>query len=156
MSKIQKPEQVAEQLGFKDMVKFRRKFSDLISVVSGQELMDMELVETRLNDLVNPNSDSSIDSRKKRNRKSSGENLGQVKSRIKRLQKSIRKQEPEVEEAREQHEKSSDQEDRLQYLQLNEDLMDKEKSLLNAQQEYDRIIKERIQKITGPQEEEKQ
>ena len=156
MSKIQKPEQVAEQLGFKDFPKFRREFGDLITVISGQELMDMELVETRLNDLVNPNSDSSIDSRKKRNRKSSGENLGQVKSRIKRLQKSIRKQEPEVEEAREQHEKSSDQEDRLQYLQLNEDLMDKEKSLLNAQQEYDRIIKERIQKITGPQEEEKQ
>ena len=98
MTKILRPQQVAEKLGFNDIPKFRREFSDLISVVSGQELMDMELVEARLNDLVDPTSDRSIDQRKKRSRKSSGENKGQVKSLIKRLQKSIRKQEPEVDE----------------------------------------------------------
>ena len=156
MANILRPQQVADQLGFNDIPKFRREFSDLITTVSGQELMDMELVETRLNDLVNPNSDSSIDSRKKRNRKSSGENLGQVKSRIKRLQKSIRKQEPEVEEAREKFERTGKPGDRLQYLLVNKNLMAKQGSLLNAQQDYDRIILDRIEEIEGPQEEEKQ
>ena len=150
MTKILRPEQVAEQLGFKDTVKFRREFRDLIGVVIGQELMDQELVEARLNNLVNPNSDSSIDSRKKRNRKSSGENLGQVKSRIKRLQKSIRKQEPEVDIAREKFERSGKSEDRLNYLLVNKNLMAKQGSLLNAQQDYDRIVLERIEDIEGP------
>ncbi len=151
MADIQRPEQIANEFGFNDFQKFRRRFSDLISVVSGQELMDKELVEGRLNDLVNPNSISSIDQRKKHSHKSTGDNLGQINSRIKRLQKSIKKLVPDVEQAKAKHEKTSDQEDRLQYLQLNEDLMSKEKSLLNAKQEYDRIIKERIQKITGDQ-----
>ncbi|MCK5345883.1 MAG: hypothetical protein KAR20_20880 [Candidatus Heimdallarchaeota archaeon] len=64
MSEILRPEQVAKKLGLTEMSKFRREFGDLVTVVSGQELMDQELVETRLNELVNPNSDSSIDSRK--------------------------------------------------------------------------------------------
>ena len=156
MTKILRPEQVAEQLGLTNLEKFRREFRDLIGVVSGQELMDADLVEARLNDLVNPNSNSSIDHRKKRNHKSSGENLGQVKSKLLRLQKSIRKLEPVIEEAREKFERTNNPDDKLNYLQLNEKLMTKEKSLLNAQQNYDRIVRERIESIEGHQEEVKQ
>ena len=39
MADILKPEQVANRLGFKDMAKFRRQFGDLITVISGQELV---------------------------------------------------------------------------------------------------------------------
>jgi len=156
MADILRPEQVAEQLGFNDIPKFRREFGDLITTVSGQELMDKELVESRLNELVDPNSDRSIDQRKKRGRKSSGENLGQVKSLIKRLQKSIRKSEPEVDEAREKFERTGKPGDRLQYLLLNKNLMVKQNSLINAQKEYDRIILDRIEDIEGPQGEDQQ
>ena len=150
MSIIMRPEQVAKKLGFTEMTKFRWKFGDLVTVVSGQERMDFELAEARLNDLVNPESDIGLDHRKKSSRKSSGENIGQVKSQILRLQKSIRKLEPEVTDTREKFEKSGKPVERLEYLQINDTLMKKEKSLLKAQQEYDRIIRERIEEIEGP------
>ncbi len=111
------------------------------------ELMDYDLAEARLNSLVDPVSAPGLDHRKKHSRKYSGENLGQVKSQILRLQKSIRKLEPGVSEAREVFEKRGKPADKLNYLQLNEALMKKEKSLLKAQQEYDRIIRERIGEI---------
>ena len=154
MSEILRPEQVAKKLGFTEMLKFRRKFGDLFTVVSGQEVMDFELAEARLNDLVNPGSDIGLDHRKKHSRKSSGENIGQVKSQILRLQKSIRKLEPEVTEARELFEKTDKPADKLEYLKLNDGLMIKQKSLLKAQEEYDRIIRERIEEIEGPASEE--
>jgi hypothetical protein len=145
-----RPEQVAKKLGFTEMRKFRREFGDLVTVVSGQERMDFELAETRLNDLVNPESDITLDHRKKISRKSSGENIGQVKSQILRFQKSIRKLEPEVTEARDLYEKTGKPADKLEYLKLNNGLMIKQKSLLKAQEEYDRIILERIEEIEGP------
>lgn len=150
MSIIMRPEQVAKKLGFTEMTKFRWKFGDLVTVVSGQERMDFELAEARLNDLVNPESNLGLDHRKKHSRKYSGENIGQVKSQILRLQKSIRKLEPEVTDAREKFEKSDKPVERLEYLQINDTLMNKEKSLLKAQHEYDRIIRERIEEIEGP------
>ena len=152
MADILKPEQVAKRLGFNDMAKFRRQFGDLITVVSGQELMDKELVSARLNELVDPSSDTSIDLRNKRKRKSSGENLGLVLSQITRLQKSIRKKEPEVNEAREKAERTGKRGDHLQYLLLNKSLMENQSSLINAQKEYDRIIEERIDEIENPDE----
>jgi hypothetical protein len=149
-----RPEQVAKKLGFTEMRKFRREFGDLVTVVSGQEVMDFELAETRLNDLVNPASNIGLDHRRKSSRKSSGENIGQIKSQILRLQKSIRKLEPEVTEARDLYEKTGKPADKLEYLKLNDGLMTKQKSLLKAQEEYDRIIRERIEKIEGPASEE--
>ena len=92
--------------------------------------------------------------RKKHSRKYSGENIGQVKSQILRLQKSIRKLEPEVTDARDKFEKSDKPVERLEYLQINNTLINKEKSLLKAQHEYDRIIRERIEEIEGPASEE--
>ena len=150
MTKIMRPEQAAKQLGFADHAKFRREFGDLVTVVSGQELIDFELAEVRLNDLVNPESNKGLDHRKKSSRRASGENIGQVKSQILRLQKSIRKLEPEVTEARDLYEKTGKPVDKLEYLKLNADLMIKQKSLLKAQEEYDRIIQERIEEIEGP------
>ena len=150
MSEILRPEQVAKKLGLTEMSKFRREFGDLVTIVSGQELMDLELATERLNDLVNPESNIGLDHRKKHSRKYSGENIGQVKSQILRLQKSIRKLEPEVTDAREKFEKSDKPVERLEYLQINNTLMNKEKSLLKAQHEYDRIIRERIEEIEGP------
>ena len=150
MSEILRPEQVAKKLGLTEMSKFRREFGDLVTVVSGQELMDLELATVRLNDLVDPESNIGLDHRKKHSRKYSGENIGQVKSQILRLQKSIRKLEPEVTEARDLYEKTGKPVDKLEYLKLNADLMIKQKSLLKAQEEYDRIIQERIEEIEGP------
>ena len=150
MANIMRPEQVAKKLGFPETTKFRREFSDLVTVVSGQELMDLELAEARLNDLVDPESPIGLDYRKKSSRKSPGENIGQVKSQILRLQKSIRKLEPEVTEARDLYEKTGKPADKLEYLKLNADLMVRQKSLLKAQEEYDRIIRERIEEIEGP------
>ena len=150
MTKIMRPEQAAKQLNFPDPEKFRREFSDLVTVISGQELMDLELAEARLNDLVNPESNKGLDHRKKSSRRASGENIGQVKSQILRLQKSIRKLEPEVTEARDLYEKTGKPVDKLEYLKLNADLMIRQKSLLKAQEEYDRIIQERIEEIEGP------
>ena len=150
MSEILRPEQVAKKLGLTEMSKFRREFGDLVTVVSGQELMDLELATVRLNDLVDPESNIGLDHRKKHSRKYSGENIGQVKSQILRLQKSIRKLEPEVTEARDLYEKTGKPVDKLEYLKLNADLMIKQKSLLKAQEEYDRIIRERIEEIEGP------
>ena len=155
MSIIMRPEQVAKKLGFTEMTKFRWKFGDLVTVVSGQERMDFELAEARLNDLVNPESDIGLDHRKKSSRKYSGENIGQVKSQILRLQKSIRKLEPEVTEARDLYEKTGKPADKLEYLKLNDGLMVKQKSLLKTQEEYDRIIRERIEEIEGPASKEK-
>jgi hypothetical protein len=149
MTKIMRPEQAAKQLNFPDPVKFRREFGDLVTVISGQELIDLELAEARLNALVNPESDIGLDHRRKSSRKTSGENVGQVKSQILRLQKSIRKLEPEVTEARDLYEKTGKPADKLEYLQINDTLMNKEKSLLKAQHEYDRIIRERIEEIEG-------
>ncbi len=154
MSEILRPEQVAKRLGFVDLPKFRREFGDLVTVISGQELMDFKLAEIRLNDLVNPGSDIGLDHRRKNSRKQTGENLGQVKSQILRLQKSIRKLEPEVTELRELFEKTGKPADKLEYLKLNDGLMIKQKSLLKAQEEYDRIIRERIEEIEGPATEE--
>jgi hypothetical protein len=154
MSEILRPEQVAKKLGFTEMTKFRRKFGDLVTAVSGQEVMDFELAEARLNDLVNPESDIGLDHRRKSSRKTSGENVGQVKSQILRLQKSIRKLEPEVTEARELFEKTGKPADKLEYLKLNDGLMAKQKSLLKAEKGYDRIIRERIEEIEGPASEE--
>jgi hypothetical protein len=154
MSEILRPEQVAKKLGFTEMLKFRRKFGDLVTVVSGQEVMDFELAAKRLNDLVNPESNIGLDHRRKSTRKTSGENVGQVKSQILRLQKSIRKLEPEVTEARELFEKTGKPADKLEYLKLNAGLMAKHKSLLKAQEGYDRIIRERIEEIEGPASEE--
>ena len=150
MANIMRPEQVAKKLGLTEMTKFRREFGDLVTVVSGQELIDFELAEVRLNDLVNPESNKGLDHRKKSSRKSPGENIGQVKSQILRLQKSIRKLEPEVTEARDLYEKTGKPVDKLEYLKLNADLMIRQKSLLKAQEEYDRIIQERIEEIEGP------
>ena len=155
MSEILRPEQVAKIMGLKEMSKFRREFGDLVTVVSGQELMDLELAIKRLNDLVDPESNFGLDHRKKSSRKTSGENIGQVKSQILRLQKSIQKLEPEVTDAREEFEKSGKPVERLEYLLINDTLMKKEKSLLKAQHEYDRIIRERIEEIEGPASEEK-
>ena len=154
MSEIMRPEQIAKKLGLKEMSKFRREFGDLVTIVSGQELMDFELATERLNDLVDPESNIGLDHRKKHSRKYSGENIGQVKSQILRLQKSIRKLEPEVTDARDLYEKTGKPADKLEYLQINDTLMKKEKSLLKAQEEYDRIIRERIEKIEGPASEE--
>lgn len=145
-----RPEQAAKQLNFPDPAKFRREFGDLVTVISGQEFMDLELAEARLNALVNPASDIGLDHRKKSSRKQTGENLGQVKSQILRLQKSIRKLEPEVTEARELYEKTDKPANKLEYLKLNDSLMIKQKTLLKAQEEYDRIIRERIEEIEGP------
>ena len=150
MSEIMRPEQVAKKLNLTEMSKFRRDFSDLVTIVSGQELMDLELATERLNNLVDPESNIGLYHRKKHSRKYSGENIGQVKSQILRLQKSIRKLEPEVTDAREKFEKSDKPVERLEYLQINNTLMNKEKSLLKAQHEYDRIIRERIEEIEGP------
>ena len=155
MSEILRPEQVAKHLGFVDLPKFRREFGDLVTIVSGQELMDLELATERLNDLVDPESNIGLDHRKKHSRKYSGENIGQVKSQILRLQKSIRKLEPEVTEARDLYEKTGKPADKLEYLKLNDGLMVKQKSLLKAQEEYDRIIRERIEEIEGPASKEK-
>ncbi len=155
MSEILRPEQVAKKLGLTEMSKFRRKFGDLVTIVSGQELMDLELATERLNNLVNPESNIGLDHRKKYSRKYSGENIGQVKSQILRLQKSIRKLEPEVTEARDLYEKTGKPADKLEYLKLNDGLMIKQKSQLKAQEEYDRIIRERIEEIEGPASKEK-
>ena len=155
MSEILRPEQVAKKLGLTEMSKFRRKFGDLVTIVSGQELMDLELATERLNNLVNPESNIGLDHRKKHSRKYSGENIGQVKSQILRLQKSIRKLEPEVTEARDLYEKTGKPADKLEYLKLNDGLMIKQKSQLKAQEEYDRIIRERIEEIEGPASKEK-
>ncbi|MCK5345884.1 MAG: hypothetical protein KAR20_20885 [Candidatus Heimdallarchaeota archaeon] len=55
-----------------------------------------------------------------------------------------------MDEAREKFERTEKSEDRLNYLLLNKNLMAKQGSLLNAQQDYDRIVMERIEDIEGP------
>ncbi len=147
MEHIKTLAETAKDLGFSDIRKFKSEFQDIIVVVSGQEMIDQQLVENRIADYTDPFSENFQGNKKKRTRKPSGDNIGLMRSRIERRKQKITKLRKLEESAHETFKKSKTDFDQMQYLTAQVKVREAEAGLEKMETEVSGLIKERINEM---------
>ncbi len=136
----------AKDMGFTDINKFKSDFSDYIFVVSGQEMVDQQLIEQRIADYADPLS-GSFQGRKKSSRKPSRNNIGLMRARSERRKQKLVKLRKEEEVLNKTYQKSGTDFDQLQHLTAQVKLREAEAGLAEMEKEISRLIQARIKEL---------
>ena len=146
MKNIKTLHSAAKELGFADICKFKSQFRDLIVVVSGQEMIDQQVVEKRIADFADPFSDK-FQGRKRSSRKPSKDNIGLMQSRINRRKRKIKELQKTQDELNEIYDKSKTDFDQLQFLSAQVKVSEAEAGLKKMEDEVSGLIKARIEEL---------